>query len=344
MPCGKIHVAKSFDRNTFFIILCTQISHDMKKILLFALASTVLFSCSEEEAKIVNPDTVIKGKITNADGNSAWLESFKGEKTNATVSATGEFEIKIQLKNPSCFDLVNGNARTNLCLAPGDTINVSFDAKDIDATVKYEGKNSKFSNYLADKTRKEKAMSTQLMNLFNFKQDSFLININNIEADFKKDFEAIKNDTSINKNLLAWAEDALNQEKNAFLYDYRYYHNALTKDSILNEVPQVMEVAKGFSANSAEKLHLAAYRSALNSFINYHAGTILLTDTALANSAEGKEKAVWMAIDKNISDAAVKEYLQFNFINKNASLAFVAEEKTKFKAATKDTVYQKLMK
>jgi len=317
----------------------------MKKVLLFALSSTILFSCSEEETKIVNPDTVIKGKITNADGNSAWLESYKTEHAaTATVSASGDFEIKINLTQPACFDLVNGKARTNLCLAPGDTLNVSFDAKDIDATLRYEGKDAKLASYLADKTRKEKAMSTELMNLFNYKQDSFLLRINEIEADFNKDIAAIKNDTTINKQLYTWAEEALKNEKYAFLFDYRYYHNTLANDSILKEVPEVMEVAKDFSANNANQLQSSSYRNALNSFVNYHAGTLLLSDTALANSTEGKEKAVWMAIDKNISDATVKEFLQFNFINKNASLAFVADEKAKFKTATKDTVYQKLLK
>jgi hypothetical protein len=76
---------------------------------LLSFATTMFFACSEEE-KIVNLDTVIKGKITNTDGNVDWLESFKNQRTQTIAAANGEFDIKSALTQATCFDLANGSA------------------------------------------------------------------------------------------------------------------------------------------------------------------------------------------------------------------------------------------
>ncbi|MFZ9848643.1 MAG: hypothetical protein ACO3EE_10895 [Flavobacteriales bacterium] len=195
----------------------------MNKLLLLALSNVVLFSCSEEE-KIVNPDIVIKGKITNADGNTAWIETFINERTEATVGANGEFEIKIALTQAACFDLVNGKARTYLCLAPGDTVNVSFDAKDITGTVKYEGKDATFPNYLAEKKRTiNQLMSGEYDSLYVLNADTFLLTAETLIAKLKTSFDNIKGDTNIDKSILSWEESAINLDKTALILDYPYY-------------------------------------------------------------------------------------------------------------------------
>ncbi len=318
----------------------------MKKLILFASAGFILFSCNEEEeAPKVAPDTVVKGVITNADGNTAWLETFKSEKYSATVNAKGEFEIKVLLKEPTCFDLVNGKAKTYLCLAPGDTVNVSFDAKDIEKTVKYDGKNAKFPNYLADKKRNIDAMMiSEFQFLYSLPTDSFLLLAEKSVSKWNTAYDAIKGDTNINKTFIANEEKALKYDRAALFLDYGIWYK---KFKMIDSVPgfeKVLETTKDANPANASDLSMESYRNFLNSYININAEKELAADTALKSNPEGAEKAKWLAIEKNIIDSAVKDYLKFNFIIRNSALSFVAEEKNKFKAATKDTVYLKLLK
>ena len=331
-------------RNRKIYYIAQQKKTSMKRLFLLAIASTVFFSCSEE-TKVVNPDTVIKGKITNADGNTAWLETFKNEKTEANIGANGEFEIKIALTQAACFDLVNGKARTYLCLSPGDTVNVSFDAKDITGTVKYDGKDAAFPNYLAEKKRTiNQLMIGEYDSLYVLNTDTFLLTAKTLITKLKTSYDAIKLDTSIDKTILSWEESAINFDETALILDYPYYSKMMKGIDSVPGLDKILAATNNLSLVDSKSLQLESYRNVLNSYINLKFEDELLADTTLKANSEGKEKAKWLAIEKNITDPSVKEYLEFNFITKNSALSFVAAEKEKLKASTKDTVYQKQLK
>ena len=292
----------------------------MKKLLLLSFATTMFFACSEEE-KIVN------------------------ERTQATVAANGEFEIKIALTQATCLDLVNGKARTYLCLSPGDTVNVNFDANNITETVKYDGKDAAFSNYLAEKKRTiNHLMSGEYDSLYVLNADTFLLTAETLIAKLKTSFDAIKGDTTIDKSILIWEESAINFDKTALILDYPYYSKMMKGIDSVPGLEKILVATKDLSLSDSKSLQLESYRNVLNSYINLKSEDEIIADTTLKANPEGKEKAKWMAIEKNITDPSVKEYLQFNFINKNSTLSFVAAEKAKLKASTKDTVYQKQLK
>ncbi len=314
----------------------------MKRILLFTLAASVLFSCSEEEKAPVNPDTVIKGKITNADGNTAWIETFKNERTQATLNANGEFEIKIALTQPGCFDLVNGKARTYLCLAPGDTVNVTFDAKDIDKTVKYEGKDAAFLNYLANKQRAViELMTGEYDSLYMLSADTFLLTAETLSSKLKASYDAIKNDTNIDKTILSWEEKALGYDKMALILSYPRNYKMMKMIDSVPGLDKIVNATKDLALNDGANLQLISYRNALNSYIELNSEKELAADTA---AVKDTKKALWNAIEKNVTDAAVKDYLEFNHVRLNYGLDAASEAKDKLKASTKDTVYLKQLK
>ncbi|MCX6181204.1 MAG: hypothetical protein NT150_04670 [Bacteroidetes bacterium] len=281
----------------------------MKKIALLSLLVTTLFSCSEP-APAPTPETVITGVITNQEGNTVWIENYKEEKIQIdTLNEKGEFEIHFTLGQPSCFEIVNGKFKSYICLAPADTIAISFDTKNINETIAYGGKSAAFNKYLGEKQKiSNKLMTEQFDSLYYTTTDTFLINTELWFTSISAPFNAIKADTNINKVLISKEEQALKYEKGAVLLDYKYYHKLMTSDTMV-DVSKLVSMVSELNPNNAADLELKSYRNFLQSYVNFYAEEVLMADTALMHQPEGTSKAKQMTIDKKITDPAVKEYL-----------------------------------
>jgi hypothetical protein len=296
---------------TYFHILPTLKTSYMKKIALLSLVITALFSCSEP-APAVAPETVITGVITNPDGNTVWIESFKNEKIKIdTLNEKGEFEIKLTLAQASCFELVNGKSKSYLCLAPADTLSVTFDSKNIKESILYNGKSMSFNNYLCQKQRtSDKLMNGEYSTLYGCTCDTFLINADLVFGLINAPFNNIKADTNINETLISKEEEALKYEKAALLLDYNRYHKMIKMVDSVAGIEKVLDLTKDLNPNKAADLELLGFRNYLKSYIDFNAEEVYKADTTLHSAPDGMMKAKALCIDKMISDAAVKEYLQ----------------------------------
>ena len=281
----------------------------MKNIFIVFIASAFVASCGEP-ATPVAPKTVITGVISNPEGNTVWLENYKSEKIVIdTLNDKGEFELKVTLSEAGCYEIVNGKSRSYICLAPADTLSASFDATKIIQSIAYSGKSSALNKYLIEKQRNtDKIMTEQFDSLYYESTDTFLINAEVLFNAITAPFNNIKTDTNINKVLITKEEEALKYEKAALLLDFKYYHKLMTNDTIVN-IDKILALTKDINPNKAIDLELKSYRNFLQSYINFHTETALVTDTALRSQPNGTDKAIQITIDKMITDPAVKEYL-----------------------------------
>ncbi|MFM7022428.1 MAG: hypothetical protein ACKOXB_05580 [Flavobacteriales bacterium] len=282
----------------------------MKRLLLSLVALSALFSCGEP-APTVAPETVITGTITNPDGNTVWIENYKNEKIKIdTLNEKGEFEIKFTLAEATCFEIVNGKAKSYLCLAPADTLTASFDAKNICQTIVYSGKSIALNNYLAEKQRScDKLMTGEYDSLYHMTPDTFLMTAEVLFKTFFSPFDAIKADTSVNKTLIAKEEEALKYEKAALLLDYNYYHKMMRAIDSVPDIHKITDLTKDVNPNNASALDLKAYQNFLMSYINFKAEEVYKADTTLHSNPDGMNKAKLISVEKNITDPVVKEYL-----------------------------------
>ncbi len=293
----------------------------MKKLLFALLIATSLFSCGEP-APTAAPETVITGTISNPDGNTIWIENYKNEKIKIdTLNEKGEFEIKFTLGEPSCYEIVNGKSRSYLCLTPADTLSVSFDAKNTCQTISYSGKGFAFNKYLCERQRNSDVlMNGEYDSLYYMTPDTFLLNADILFKTITAPFEAIKADTNISKKLISKEEEALKYEKAALLLDYNYYHKMMRMIDSISGLDKVIVLTKDINPNNAAALELKSYRNFLQSYINFNAEVIYKSDTTLHSNPEGMTKAKSICIDKMISDAAVKEYLQNKLKVENSAM------------------------
>jgi thiol-disulfide isomerase/thioredoxin len=146
----------------------------MKHMLIFLFSSALFFSCQ-------HPSDFIKGKLSNASGETIYLQDANSQRPvnidSVKLSASGEFEFhtKIEAKGFYNVFITQGNFAT-LILDPSDKLTVTGDAKNLGYTYKTEGSPDTklfmdFNTYAMENRRKLSAIKQKqdsIQNVFQF--------------------------------------------------------------------------------------------------------------------------------------------------------------------------------
>lgn len=117
----------------------------MKKLLIIGVLAIVA-SCKEEAPKDY---VTFSGKIENSDAEIVSINS-RNYRKELKVNADGSFSDTLKIQ-PGIYYFDDDNESTQLFLKNGYNLNMYVDANNFDETVKYTGKGSENSNYLAEK-------------------------------------------------------------------------------------------------------------------------------------------------------------------------------------------------
>lgn len=114
----------------------------MKHILKLAVLSLLIYSCSGEKKN--KSDFELKGKLSDASGETLYLEKFEGQKPVAvdscTIGESGEFAFENYTPHIGFYRLkINNQNFAMLVLDSIDKINLTGSARDLGNTYKVEG-------------------------------------------------------------------------------------------------------------------------------------------------------------------------------------------------------------
>ncbi|MDA0176524.1 MULTISPECIES: TlpA family protein disulfide reductase [Mesoflavibacter] len=146
----------------------------MKKILM-CLAGLAIIACKEEPKDYVT----FSGKITNPNSDSLYV--FQGRNYNKTLKVNEDGTFNDTLKvNTGIYMIYDGNEQTAVYLKNGAEINMTIDTKQFDESVKFTGKGSESSNYLAEKA----LFQEDLINpgLFDYEKEEFTKEVEKIQS------------------------------------------------------------------------------------------------------------------------------------------------------------------
>lgn len=118
----------------------------MKKLLICA-SLVAIVACSPEKEKDY---VTFSGKITNMNSDSLVVRSKDYAKTLA-VASDGTFSDTLHVK-PGIYNVFDGSEQTSVYFKSGYEINMTIDTKKFDETVKYTGKGSEGSSFLAEES------------------------------------------------------------------------------------------------------------------------------------------------------------------------------------------------
>jgi len=230
---------------------------------------------------IAQKNVTISGTVKNVKGKSVYAQTIKNTLKyesffldSTKMDKNGQFVLKFNLQSPSKINLQIGEEYTELYAAQGDVINLNVDASNFDKTIKYNGSQKEWNQFVA---------SEILNNKWNFDYNICKYK----EADFLDSFSTFFSPKILNANLLIQNEDLKQLVlENLELYQtnaklmYPYYHKNI------NKLKNKTELTKGYydfinklDLNRKTSRNLNLYQLMLGNLCNYFSREIYEKDT-----------------------------------------------------------------
>lgn len=183
----------------------------MKKILLFIIITASLFSCKKDVSFVR-----LSGTIKNPNTSEFQLFDLESgtQLKSLAIDATGKFSDTITLEKGRYY-LSDGVKNILLYLTPGTDLSMTLDAKDLDNSLRFEGKGKEINTYILEKMKRQNSLVSDAEQLFELSPDDFNKKIQSLDAEFTALAENNKNidsfykskDSSDTKGFLGYLED-----------------------------------------------------------------------------------------------------------------------------------------
>jgi len=121
-----------------YVVCCSRL------LVLFAITLTATTALAFQSIK--QPKARITGRITEPTGDKIQIDNITAE-----ISGDGSFQLNMDVEKPSFYTLRYGNEDMIIYLEPGDSIDISFDAKNISSSLRFKGKLAQINSFLKSK-------------------------------------------------------------------------------------------------------------------------------------------------------------------------------------------------
>ena len=203
-------------------ILKTKIKN-MKKLVYFVSFVLLVTSCKKEEVKDY---VTLSGTIMNKNSELLVVRSQEYTKT-IMVNEDGTFSDTLKVVT-GVYNLFDGTENTPIYLKNGFDLEVSFDAKKFDESIKYAGVGAEPNNYLAARSLKQEAVFEDEA-MFELEKTAFNQKLAGIKAGFT---DILKNSQNLDS---LFVNDELSGIEGFTNYLSQYYEEKQLLSAVLGK-------------------------------------------------------------------------------------------------------------
>lgn len=245
----------------------------MKKLTFLLVLMSHIFYAQQK--------VTITGTVKNFKGKSVVAETLKNSLRyeyiildTTKLDKNGKFTLKFNTEKPSKIKLKIGEEYTELYAVNGDNISISVDAKNFDKSIKYNGSNKEWNQFVASEILNEN---------WNFRY-SICKNKESLFLDSLQIFylSKIKNAETLilNDVLKAFVLEYIDYTQANIKLMYTYYHKNMNK---LEEKPQLStnyyDFISKLNLNNQKTLNLSLYQQLLGYLSNHYTEELYNKDT-----------------------------------------------------------------
>jgi thiol-disulfide isomerase/thioredoxin len=231
---------------------------------------------------IAQKNVTISGTVKNFNGKSVKAETLKNSLRfeyilldTTKLDKNGNFTLKFNIEKPSKIKLKIGEEYTELYAVNGDNISISVDAINFDKSIKYNGSNKEWNQFVASEILNEN---------WNFRY-SICKNKESLFLDSLQIFyvSKIKNAETLIPNdvLKAFVLEYIDYTQANIKLMYTYYHKNMNK---LEEKPQLStnyyDFISKLNLNNQKTLNLSLYQQFLGYLSNHYTEELYNKDTS----------------------------------------------------------------
>ena len=194
----------------------------MRNLIVLFVCIAMAISCTSEP-KI--DDILITGEVNNPIANTIIVSGDDFRQTIA-LNADGTFNDTLKVVANGYYLLIHGRANASMYLSKGDNISVTFDARQFDASMKFNGSGSAENNYLVSKRINNIDVTGNAMTFFSLTEKEFKLKLDELFTKHNSSLERIDGDP----DFVTLEKKALSYEKLVNLSSYQRLHAYYTKN------------------------------------------------------------------------------------------------------------------
>lgn len=269
----------------------------------------LIFSCGHKES--INSRITIAGQLENPEVEE--IEVFIGDEMSSfDIQEDGSFLIELDSDDPKTFVFRADRIFFTLFLSPGDSIQMTTNAKDFKNTFKLSGDKVLENNYLFEKSNFY--YDSNMMGLLEQDKANYIEGKNKFFSQQKERFEKLMDENEINPDFLKMEEAYFEYEPLMFDIQYPNYQAYFHEISV-EEVDFPREETKSKLAQidlgRSDLLNARSYTSIIDFIISEKASEIISQDSSLKEVSDGYEKATFLAMESLLKNQSVKDYFHY---------------------------------
>ena len=179
------------------------------------------FSCGKDSS-------IVSGIISDSTHDSIIL-SGPGINKVININGDGSFSTEINLPTNK-YKLTHGKEKVEVFVESGENISISFNCKDFNESIIFDGNNSYDNNYLMSKQKRSDSNPIDFKALYTFEEEAFINQIEEIKSSEINFLNSFNNDKQrINKELISIEEKEANYKHLLSLQRYPVYYKFYAK-------------------------------------------------------------------------------------------------------------------
>jgi len=267
----------------------------MKRLLYTCALLFALIACRTEKK---NDYIILRGTVLNKQANDLKLTSLcYSNNKYIPINEDGTFIDTLRVKADNVM-LYHGGNLTYMYLEAGDDIQLTFDARDYDNTVKFSGTGSAYNNYLLEKQKVSKGILDGIENVYLLNETEFKTKQKELVSAF---FKLLETTSGLPKEYIDKERRNIRYAYLAKLNDYEGGHGYYTKNKDFKVSDEFLDELDELDYNNAgDYIFSSSYGSLIRSYCFKQAKK--LTDSSNIDQDVAYLKAVNTLSNQTIKD------------------------------------------
>jgi len=286
----------------------------MKKFLIIFLIILFFASCGEKKES-----TLITGNVKNDTENTISIGD-----SLLQITETGGFFFQIELTDPQIFSLKYQQRQFEIFVVPGEKLEISFDAKNIDQSMTFKGKSAETNRYLFQVGKFYKKVGTYFptyskkwRSLYSKDEKIFIAELDSLKNSFRKSLdESAVNLNNVNDEVLFQKENGIEFTFAWMILQYPNFHKDFTSEKI-SLSPETKDYLESINLDDPRLLKVDEYSDLGDALIHLKIRQEFRTNNDLKKSDNRWLKASFNVIERMFKNQKIKDFWRYHYLKKH---------------------------
>ncbi len=287
----------------------------MKKLSFLFIPLFLILSCNNQEKAVTTAK--IGGQISRFDTDLILIKNDKGDITDSVfVDDQGFYLLSKEIEKPGYHTFSYNDNNISLFLDKGFDLTLNFDAGDLAAPIKFDGKGSLENNYLQEMKSLRDELQLSTKELFSLDETAFVAKLDSIRDAKNNLFETtFTEDVEVNAYFLTTEKAKIQYARANTMLLYPRYHKYFSGNDSF-------EVSENFDAyldelnlNDPALLSSGDYSRFLETYLQQQASNLFDSDSNYSKNDNGWFLAQIDAIESSLENADIKQHLAFRIMS-----------------------------